>query len=99
MNEDGNICPVTDREDVIDDCYITVEFGYGSDKDMMTYKFNTVHDSVGKKVLEAIQSLMPKGRSVEDFGRNTMDELFNENWWEELSKEEREDYRKRWGLK
>ena len=96
---DDNICPVTDREDVIDDCYITIEFGYGSDKDMMTYKFNTVHDIVGKKVLEAIQSLMPKGRSVEDFGRDTMDELFNENWWEELSEEEREDYRKRWGLK
>ena len=96
---DDNICPVTDREDVIDDCYITIEFGYGSDKDMMTYKFNTVHDIVGKKVLETIQSLMPKGRSVEDFGRDTMDELFNENWWEELSKEEREDYRKRWGIK
>ena len=34
----------------------------------MTYHFNKVQDSVGKKVLEAIQSMMPKGRSVEDFG-------------------------------
>ena len=90
-------CPVTDRTDVIDDCYITVEFGYGSDKDMWTYNFNTAHDSVGKKVLEAIQSMMPKGRSVESFGRNTL-EKFDENWWEKLSSEERADYRKQWGL-
>ena len=61
---DDFICPVTDRKDVIDDCYITIEFGYGSDKDLWTYHFNKIHDSVGKKVLEAIQSMMPKDRSV-----------------------------------
>ena len=71
-----NKCPITNRDDVIDDCYITIEFGYGSDKDMMTYNFHTVHDVVGKKVLETIQSLMPKGKSVEDFGTDTMDEYF-----------------------
>ena len=69
-------CPVTDRKDVVDDCYITIEFGFGSDKDLWTYRFNTIHDSVGKKVLEAIQSMMPKGKSVEDFGEDTMDEYF-----------------------
>ena len=37
-------CPVTGREDMIDDCYIKVEFGYGSDKDLMTYRFGPVHD-------------------------------------------------------
>lgn len=77
---EGPNCPVTDRTDVIDDCYITVEFGYGSDKDMWTYNFNTVHDSVGKKVLEAIQSMMPKDRSVEDFGRDTLEGEFDPNW-------------------
>ena len=102
---DDFVCPVTDREDVIDDCYITIEFGYGSDKDMMTYRFNKVHDSVGKKALEAIQSMMSKGnkidgrpKSVEDFGRDTMAEHFDENWWEKLSKEERSKYRKDWGM-
>lgn len=95
---DDFVCPVTDREDVIDDCYITIEFGYGSDKDMMTYHFNKVHDSVGKKVLEAIQSMMPKERSVEDFGNDTMAECFDENWWEKLSEEERSKYRKDWGM-
>ena len=79
-------CPVTDREDVIDDCYITIEFGYGSDKDLMTYKFGgdngAVHDSVGKKVLEAIQSVMPDGKSVEDFGKNVMKKYFTEEWGE-----------------
>ena len=95
---DDFVCPVTEREDVIDDCYITIEFGYGSDKDMMTYHFNKVHDSVGKKVLEAIQSMMTKDRSVEDFGRDTMAECFDENWWEKLSPEEQAQYKKDWGL-
>ena len=95
---DDFICPVTDRKDVIDDCYITIEFGYGSDKDLWTYHFNKIHDSVGKKVLEAIQSMMPKDRSVESFGRDTMAEHFDPNWWEKLSKEERVKYRKDWGF-
>ena len=39
-SEDGvPKCPVTNREDFIDDCYIEVSFGYGSDKDMWTYNF------------------------------------------------------------
>ena len=93
-------CPVTDRTDVIDDCYITVEFGYGSDKDMMTYKFNTVHDSVGKKVLEAIQSLMPKGRSVEDFGEDTLAGCAEKTQeeWDNYTDEEREQKKKEWGI-
>ena len=76
-DEDLNItCPITNK-DVLDDCHITIEFGYGSDKDMTTYQFSPVHDEVGKKVVAYIQSLMPKGRSVEEFGRNVMDELFD----------------------
>ena len=73
INDDGvPKCPVTNREDFIDDCYIEIQFGYGSDKDMWTYNFGAVHDIVGKKVLEAIQSLMPEGKSVEDFGEDTL---------------------------
>ena len=69
-------CPVTNRTDFIDDCYINIQFGYGSDKDMTTYKFSPVHDEVGKKVIAYMQSLMPKGNSVEEFGVNVIDELF-----------------------
>ena len=76
-------CPVTDREDMIDDCYIKVEFGYGSDQDLMTYRFGPVHDEVGKKVLALIQMLMPDGKSVEDFGRDEMDDYFTNEWGQE----------------
>ena len=76
-------CPVTDRTDLIDDCHIRIEFGYGSDKDLMTYKFSPVHDVVGKKVLECIQSLMPEGKSVEDFSNDDMDTYFKTEWGEE----------------
>lgn len=70
-------CPITNKQ-VLDDCHIHIEFGYGSDLDMTTYKFSPVHDEVGKKVVKYIESLMPKGHSVEDFGRNVMDEIFDE---------------------
>ena len=81
-------CPVTGREDMIDDCYIKVEFGYGSDKDLMTYRFGPVHDMVGKTVLDVIQSFMdtatpPIDKSVEDFGENEMDEYFTNEWGQE----------------
>ena len=36
-----------------------------------------------------LTSMMPKGRSVENFGRDTMAEQFDEHWWEKLSDEER----------
>jgi hypothetical protein len=85
-DEDLNItCPITNK-DVLDDCHIVIEFGYGSDKDMTTYKFSPVHDEVGKKVVAYIQSLMPKGHSVEDFGVDVMDELFDSDWSDEDKK-------------
>ncbi len=68
-------CPITNK-DVLDDCHIVIEFGYGSDKDMTTYTFSPVHDEVGKKVVNYIQSLMPQGHSVEEFSTDMMDELF-----------------------
>ena len=73
------ICPIT-KKDVLDDCHITIEFGYGSDKDLFTYSFSPVHDDVGKKILECIQSMMPKGESVEKYGKNVMHEYFGEKW-------------------
>ena len=70
-------CPITNKEDMIDDCHITIEFGYGSDKDLTTYTFSPVHDEVGKKVLAYIQSISEKGVDVENFARDVMDETFN----------------------
>ena len=68
-------CPIT-SQDVLDDCHISIEFRYGSDKDMTTYTFSPVHDEVGKKVLAYIQSLMPQGHSVEEFAKDVMADLF-----------------------
>lgn len=75
-------CPITNKE-VIDDCHITIEFGYGSDLDMTTYSFSPVHDEVGKKVIKYIESLMPKGHSAQEFATNVMDDIFGSEWTEE----------------
>lgn len=72
----SSACPITNKE-VIDDCHITIEFGYGSDLDMTTYSFSPVHDEVGKKVIKYIESLMPKGHAVQEFATNVMDDLFD----------------------
>jgi len=95
-------CPITGRDDMIDDCHITIEFGYGSDKDLTTYTFSPVHDEVGKRVLALIQMMMPCG-SVEEFGEDVMDEYFgagNLSWeeWNELSDEEKANKKKEWGM-
>jgi|13_taG_2_1085334.scaffolds.fasta_scaffold20741_3 hypothetical protein len=85
------VCPITNK-DVLDDCHIVIEFGYGSDKDMTTYTFSPVHDEVGEKVLKFIDDLIQKEYkdhprlgvkigtkpSVEDFGSCVMNELFEE---------------------
>jgi hypothetical protein len=68
-------CPISNKQ-VLDDCHISIEFGYGSDLDMTTYSFSSIHDEVGKKVVAYIQSLMPKGHSVEEFATNVMADLF-----------------------
>lgn len=83
--EIDSVCPITNKQ-VIDDCHIKIEFGYGSDLDMTTYSFSPVHDEVGKKVLDYIQSLMPKGHSIDEFGNNMMDEDFD---WDEWSEEDK----------
>ena len=82
-HEDLNqTCPITNK-DVLDDCHVVIEFGYGSDLDMTTYTFSTIHDEVGKKIVAYIQSLMPKGHSVEEFSTNVMEDLFNKEWTDE----------------
>jgi len=94
MNKDDSEprrCVIT-KKPLIDDCHITIEFGYGSDLDCMTYTFSPVHDEVGKKVLSYIDSMIAKDYedhptmgvilkkkpSVEDFGKDVMDDLFGD---------------------
>ena len=98
-------CPVTGREDMIDDCYIEIQFGYGSDKDMWTYKFGPVHDMVGKSVLDLIQSFMdtakpPLARSVDEFGVDTLEEGIKKSnaEWDAMTDEERRLKKIEWGI-
>jgi len=70
-------CCVTHRK-ILDDCHITIEFGYGSDKDMMTYAFSPVCDDVGKGVLKFLKIISThECFDVEDFGKDMIDEIFN----------------------
>ena len=91
MKEPDLKCKITNKE-TLDDCHITIEFGYGSELDFTTYEFSPVHESVGKEILKFIDEMLvsdykdhpilgvqvEKKRSVEDFSRNTMDEYFGE---------------------
>ena len=90
-------CKVSNKP-VIDDCHIVVEFGYGSDT---TYTFSPVSDEVGKLILHTLKMVgegAKKDFDIEDFGRDVLAETFDENWWEKLSKEERDKYRTDWGI-
>tara|TARA_A200000159_G_scaffold54006_1_gene50032 strand:- start:16431 stop:16700 length:270 start_codon:yes stop_codon:yes gene_type:complete len=78
-------CPISNRDDLIDDCHITIEFGYGSDRDCTTYTFSPVHDEVGKKILKYISSLAEDGFDVEDYAKDVMNDIFgvDQDWSDE----------------
>ena len=59
-------CPIT-NEAVEDDCNIVIGFGYGSPKDLLTYRLGPVSHEVGENLLQYIDSLLPEGKSIEDF--------------------------------
>ena len=67
MDQDSNRCAVTDSEEVIDDCYIEIQFGYGSPRDLETYNFGPVLHEVGEDILQYIVSKMSEGKNLEDF--------------------------------
>ena len=105
MSEEIEKCPVTGRSDMIDDCYIEIQFGYGSDKDMWTYNFGPVHDMVGKAVLDLIQSFMdtaspPIAKSVDEFGEDMLAECAkkSEEEWNAMTSEERRLKKIEWGI-
>ena len=67
MDMDSNRCVVTDSEDVIDDCYIEIQFGYGSPRDLETYNFGAVKHEIGEDILKYIVSRMAEDKKLEDF--------------------------------
>jgi hypothetical protein len=69
--EDFTPCDVTGMKR-IDDCYITIEFGYGSTRDMQTFKFD-VCDHVGQMVLKYINNMYSNGKNIR---HNVVQNLF-----------------------
>ena len=72
-------CVVT-NEPVIDDCSIRIDFGYGSNRDLQSFEFNTVSDELGEEILQLIASKLPKGKKLNEFrvdGFNWYDEKFD----------------------
>ena len=63
-------CAITGVDKVIDDCHVTIEFGYGSSKDLHTYQFSPITERTGVDILNYIQGLLNAaggGKSVEHF--------------------------------
>lgn len=59
-------CVVT-NDPVIDDCSIRIDFGYGSNRDLQSFEFNTVSDELGEEILQLIASKLPKDKKLNDF--------------------------------
>lgn len=67
--EVGSVCIFT-GEDVIDDCYVKIDFGYGANKDGMLYEFGPVSEQVGDELLNLLQHKLKSG-SISDYGKET----------------------------
>jgi|TARA_R110000851_G_scaffold310126_1_gene469764 hypothetical protein len=67
MNMDSNRCAITDSEDIIDDCYIEISFGYGSPRDLQTYNFGAVKHCIGEEILQYIAEKLACGKTLEEF--------------------------------
>ena len=67
MDQDSVKCAITGKKDIIDDCYIRIEFGYGSPRDMETYDFGPVRHKTGEKILQYVGSLLKKKKTLDDF--------------------------------
>ena len=80
-SKEWTTCCITDRVDVVDDASISIEFGFGSTRDMQTFRFPLINHDVAESILQFIQSLMVEGRSVtdSDFLTDYLDEGFEEN--------------------
>ena len=64
-----DVCIFTGN-DVIDDCYIKIDYGYGANKDGMLYEFGPVSEQVGDELLESLQNKLKSG-SISDYSKET----------------------------
>lgn len=60
-------CIVTNQPTLETECEITIEFGYGSPRDLTKYTFTPVSHDAGVRVLQFIQRLSAK--DTEQFKR------------------------------
>lgn len=72
--EVGSVCIFT-GEDVIDDCYVRIDYGYGANKDGLLYEFGPVSEQVGDELLELLQLKLKSG-SITDYRKDTFNTQF-----------------------
>ena len=63
-------CVITGVDGVMDNCHVTIEFGYGSRKDLHTYQFSPITERAGLDILNYIQEVLDAagdGKCVESF--------------------------------
>ena len=67
-------CSITSSKDVIDDVAIEFNFGFSYSKEeerrFDNYYFPNVKEEVAEQILDYIQSLMPEGKSIDDYYGN-----------------------------
>ena len=64
-------CDFTDVG-MIDDCGIELHFGYGSNRDLQSFKFKNVSDGIGEKVLKFLNDSFVNGKTIRDYGHDSL---------------------------
>ncbi len=64
-------CDFTDAG-MIDDCGIELHFGYGSNRDLQSFKFKNVSDGMGEKVLKFLNDSFVNGKTIRDYGHDSL---------------------------
>ena len=64
-------CDFTDAG-MIDDCGIELHFGYGSNRDLQSFKFKNVSDGMGEKILKFLNDSFVNGKTIRDYGHDSL---------------------------
>ena len=64
-------CDFTDVG-MIDDCGIELHFGYGSNRDLQSFKFKNVSDGMGERVLKFLNDSFVNGKTIRDYGHDSL---------------------------